>query len=192
MSAAGPMPCAKHPKEQTLLRCAGCNTPICDKCAVLTPVGYKCRSCGTYKNPAAASPTFLRILLVLIIGLLGGLLAGLIVPSIGFFAIWVALPYGRFLGSMVLRASNQRVGMVMEILTGGSILVGGLSEQAISLYMQIQAYRDLITHNPSAAAHLSSTGGFSALFTIIPAVIVVVIAGAAISRLRWSWSYLGF
>ena len=189
MSAAGPMTCAKHPKEQTLLRCAGCNTPICDKCAVLTPVGYKCRNCGTYKNPAAASPTLPRILLVLIIGLLGGLLAGLIVPSIGFFAIWVALPYGRFLGSLVLRASNQRVGLVMEILTGGSILIGGLGVQAISLYMQIQAYRDLLTHNPSAVAHLPAMGGF---FSLIPTIIIVVIAGAAISRLRWSWSYLGF
>jgi hypothetical protein len=37
--------CANHPNRETLLRCNRCEKPICSKCAVLTPVGYRCREC---------------------------------------------------------------------------------------------------------------------------------------------------
>jgi hypothetical protein len=37
--------CANHPDVETLLRCNRCNKPICVKCAVQTPVGYRCREC---------------------------------------------------------------------------------------------------------------------------------------------------
>ena len=39
------MYCANHPETETLLRCNKCNKPICLKCAVQTPVGYRCREC---------------------------------------------------------------------------------------------------------------------------------------------------
>src|SRR4030043_252957 len=37
--------CANHPNRETSLRCKRCNKPICASCAVLTPVGYRCREC---------------------------------------------------------------------------------------------------------------------------------------------------
>src|SRR4030043_298820 len=37
--------CANHPNRETSLRCKRCNKPICSSCAVLTPVGYRCREC---------------------------------------------------------------------------------------------------------------------------------------------------
>ena len=39
------MYCANHPDTETLLRCNKCNKPICLKCAVQTPVGYRCKEC---------------------------------------------------------------------------------------------------------------------------------------------------
>ncbi len=41
----GTLVCANHPDRPTLLRCNRCEKPICSKCAVLTPVGYRCREC---------------------------------------------------------------------------------------------------------------------------------------------------
>jgi hypothetical protein len=40
-------PCYRHPKVETGLRCSGCKYEhfICPRCAVLTPVGYKCPDC---------------------------------------------------------------------------------------------------------------------------------------------------
>jgi hypothetical protein len=37
--------CANHPDRSTTLRCNRCEKPICTQCAVLTPVGYRCREC---------------------------------------------------------------------------------------------------------------------------------------------------
>jgi hypothetical protein len=37
--------CANHPGRPTTLRCNRCEKPICSQCAVLTPVGYRCREC---------------------------------------------------------------------------------------------------------------------------------------------------
>lgn len=53
------MYCANHPDVETLLRCNKCNKPICMKCAVQTPVGYRCVDCvrvqqNVYYNAEAA------------------------------------------------------------------------------------------------------------------------------------------
>jgi hypothetical protein len=37
--------CAKHPNVETTLRCNHCEKPICAKCAVRMPTGYRCREC---------------------------------------------------------------------------------------------------------------------------------------------------
>lgn len=37
--------CANHPKVETSLRCNRCEKPICVKCAVKTPTGYRCKEC---------------------------------------------------------------------------------------------------------------------------------------------------
>ena len=40
-----PFFCANHPDRGTSLRCNRCERPICTECAVLTPVGYRCKNC---------------------------------------------------------------------------------------------------------------------------------------------------
>ncbi len=40
-----PVYCANHPGVETSLRCNHCGKPICAKCAVRTPTGYRCREC---------------------------------------------------------------------------------------------------------------------------------------------------
>src|SRR5438477_9253926 len=49
-----PMYCAKHPNEQTYLRCAKCGKPICARCRVSTPVGFRCFECANL----AVLPTY--------------------------------------------------------------------------------------------------------------------------------------
>ena len=42
---SGILYCANHPHSATGLRCNRCEKPICAKCAVLTPIGYRCKEC---------------------------------------------------------------------------------------------------------------------------------------------------
>jgi hypothetical protein len=37
--------CANHPTVETSLRCNRCGKPICARCAMRTPTGYRCREC---------------------------------------------------------------------------------------------------------------------------------------------------
>ena len=37
--------CANHPTVETSLRCNRCEKPICAKCAIATPTGYRCKEC---------------------------------------------------------------------------------------------------------------------------------------------------
>jgi hypothetical protein len=37
--------CANHPGVETSLRCNRCNKPICAKCAIKSPIGYRCPEC---------------------------------------------------------------------------------------------------------------------------------------------------
>ena len=45
MSTDAPVFCVNHPKTETLLRCNKCGKPVCIKCVVRTPVGYRCKEC---------------------------------------------------------------------------------------------------------------------------------------------------
>jgi hypothetical protein len=49
-SPGGTLRCARHPNTETVLRCGRCNTPICPRCLVSTPVGARCPSCAGVKR----------------------------------------------------------------------------------------------------------------------------------------------
>jgi hypothetical protein len=42
--------CARHPSVETVLRCGRCETPICPRCQILTPVGARCPTCAQVKR----------------------------------------------------------------------------------------------------------------------------------------------
>ena len=42
--------CARHPGTETVLRCGRCETPICPRCMIDTPVGKRCPTCARVKR----------------------------------------------------------------------------------------------------------------------------------------------
>ncbi|HEX5396441.1 MAG TPA: B-box zinc finger protein [Candidatus Limnocylindria bacterium] len=42
--------CTYHPNVRTRLRCSKCGTPICPRCAVETPVGFRCPTCAAVRG----------------------------------------------------------------------------------------------------------------------------------------------
>lgn len=47
---SGTLRCARHPNTETVLRCGRCDTPICARCMVMSPVGARCPSCAQVKR----------------------------------------------------------------------------------------------------------------------------------------------
>lgn len=100
--------CANHPSVETGLRCKTCDKPICPKCAVLTPTGYRCKECVRSQQKVFETaewydyPVAFFIALVLSFG--GSFLARLI----GFFIIFVAAIIGVAIAEAVRYAVRRR------------------------------------------------------------------------------------
>ncbi|HEY3418141.1 MAG TPA: hypothetical protein VGM23_14785 [Armatimonadota bacterium] len=186
--------CTKHPKVVTYLKCAACGTPICPDCSVLTSVGYKCKDCGTNKNSPVYHLSPARGVAAGLVGLAAGLLAGWTLGFLGFFSIWLAFPYGRFAGGLILRASGHKLGLLMEIITGVSVTLGILLSKAIVFALRYPEYLDALRHaGRNAPAHPDLLAllhfAFPSPFGIIALVIVVA---TAVARIRYVWDLWGF
>jgi hypothetical protein len=118
--------CKRHPQVETVLRCGRCETPICPRCLVQTPVGARCRECANVRTlpTVDVKPVFLAR------GLGGALLGGAFTgavwgytlgtdPRVFFFfgiiglAI-IALVIGWAVSELVALASNRKRGPVMQ------------------------------------------------------------------------------
>jgi hypothetical protein len=175
--------CARHPKVQTYLTCASCGTPICPDCFVQTPVGMKCRDCGTVHNTALFTLTPTELLLGSLAGLVLGALGGVAayyLRGMLLFGFFVALAYGRFAGTVVLRAAGRKLGLAMEILTGASIALGGLATLAA---FALNTFRALPPAMRPADAQLVTL----MLHDPYALVMLGLVTAAAVSRIRLVW-----
>ena len=98
IDSSTPIYCANHPDAETSLRCNKCGKPICAKCAVRTPTGYRCKECvrGQLKifDTALWYDYALGFITAGILGFLASLLASLIyrLSFIGWILIIIGSP----------------------------------------------------------------------------------------------------
>jgi hypothetical protein len=118
--------CYRHPTRETRLRCRTCDRPICPKCAIQTPVGFRCPEDGRVKNDPFTRFSPVQLVAALGVALIAGTIAGVIANQIGFFSIIISY----FAGSFIVQAEDRIVGLKRgPIMTGiviGGIFVGGL------------------------------------------------------------------
>ena len=85
-----PAVCYKHPNRESLLRCNQCERNICPDCAVLTPIGYRCKECirGQQKifNTAETVDYPIAFFVAAFLSLIGSLIAGML----GLWGIFLA------------------------------------------------------------------------------------------------------
>jgi len=118
--------CANHPQTPTALRCNRCGKPVCTKCIVRTPVGYRCRECvrGQQQIFETALWTDYVIVAVLVAPLAG--LAGFLATSLGFFVIFLAPVVGGLLAELARLAVRRRRGRRLNWVALGAFVVGCL------------------------------------------------------------------
>lgn len=122
--------CARHPQVETALRCGRCNTPICPRCLVQTPVGARCRDCANVRRIPTidVSPLFVAR------GLGAALLSGMAVGAawgwasggrsfIGFFIIFIAIGIGWAIGESVGLATNRKRSPVLQACAVVGVIV---------------------------------------------------------------------
>jgi hypothetical protein len=127
--------CANHPTVETMLRCNRCGKPICTRCAVRTPVGYRCKACvGQQQAVYYAGGVGDYIIGGIMATVLGGL-AGLVMSLLGawFFALILGPTIGIGIGEAVRLAVRRRRSRYLWISAAAGILVGALPALLLSV-----------------------------------------------------------
>jgi hypothetical protein len=99
--------CANHPATETTLRCNRCEKPICSKCAVLTPTGYRCKECVRGQQKVFETAQWYDYPIVFTIVAVLSFVGSLLVTKIGFFTILLA-PAAGFVIAEVARLVTRR------------------------------------------------------------------------------------
>ena len=105
-----PMYCANHPDTETFLRCGKCEKPICSRCRVSTPVGFRCYDCANM----AVLPTYAvstdYYVKAAVAGGLAAAISGILMGIFPVFEFWAALLMGIAVPEAIARAANQKRG----------------------------------------------------------------------------------
>src|SRR5437667_7912823 len=95
------MQCAAHPGTETVLRCGKCETPICPRCLVQTPVGARCRDCARIVRSPIYTLSGGGIVRALIATLIGAVVMGVVwgwitasVPGAGILSFFAGAGLG--------------------------------------------------------------------------------------------------
>lgn len=124
-----PLYCATHRDVETYLRCGKCDTAICPKCMVQTPVGARCRDCAQLRplpQYQVSGERYLRaggaaVGAALVVGGIWGLIPPL--PFGNFIAAWLA---GWAVGEVTYRAAGYRSSRGLKILAGSCVVLAYL------------------------------------------------------------------
>ncbi len=133
----GALFCYRHPTRETYIRCGRCERPICTGCAMLGPVGSRCKSCGKLANDPLTSFTPLQLIGGGGVAVGGGFVGGLVgVTGFGFLSIIIGFFVGGFTAELAMRVVGWKRGPVMI-----AILMGGLAlGSAIALGYSVLPY----------------------------------------------------
>ncbi len=116
--------CYRHPDRETWVRCGRCDQPICPRCAMQGPVGFRCRECGRPTNDPLTSMRPAQLATSLGIAVLGGVVIGLFSGRIGIFGLILAWFAGGVIADAVIRFVGFKRGPKMVVALFGGILVG--------------------------------------------------------------------
>lgn len=120
------MYCANHPSVETTLRCNRCEKPICARCAVLTPTGYRCKECIKELQKIFVTAKWYDYPLMFIVVAVLAYIGSLISARIGFFTILLAPAAGAVIAEAARLVTGKRRSRELFIVAAVAALVGCL------------------------------------------------------------------
>lgn len=125
--------CARHPGVETVISCGRCDTPICPRCLVYTPVGMRCAACAQLRRLPQYTVTPKVYARVIPGALLLGLGIGFIlsfVPGLSFIG---GILTGVLVAAGLRRVSGYKQGREMEIIAALTVILAVLAAPAFAV-----------------------------------------------------------
>lgn len=126
--------CANHPNVETVLRCNRCGKPICTRCAVQTPVGYRCKQCVGEQQAVYFTGGAADYLIGGLVALVLGGIASYIVTILGawFIALILGPTAGIGVAEVVRVAVRRRRSRYLWLSVAIGIIIGSLPALLVS------------------------------------------------------------
>lgn len=181
--ATAPVYCVNHPKTETLLRCNKCGNPVCIKCVVRTPVGYRCKTCLNIQHAGYYTATSLDYVIVLVVGIIASMIGGAIALFLGgwwFISFFYAPAAGGVIAEVIRWAIRKRRGRYTGLLAAATVIIGALlAAGAMPLLTLVFA----ALGNPRLLSFAAS-GFLGMLFNIGLWIYLALATGTVYARLR--------
>jgi len=123
------VPCPRHPDILTALRCSRCETPICPRCSVQTPVGARCRACARIARSPVYTLGVRHVVRAFAAAIVGGAFMGLVWAFVlspftyGFLAIFIGAGLGWAFTRLIDIATGKKRGPVTIAAASLGILI---------------------------------------------------------------------
>lgn len=120
--------CANHPSVETRLRCNRCGKPICTRCAVRTPVGYRCKECMGRQQATFYTGGVGDYVIGAVIALVMGALASLLMGQLAFwlFALILGPAIGIGIAELVRLAVQRRRSRYLWLASSAGLIAGAM------------------------------------------------------------------
>jgi hypothetical protein len=169
--------CANHPNRETTLRCNRCEKPICAQCAILTPVGYRCKDCVRGQQKVFDNSTAIDLPVAAIVSFITIGLATAVLDFLGFWGLFVAPVIGGGIAEVVRWAVRRRRSRRLP----WAAVAGGTAGILVYLAYQMRIFLPLLAFG----ADYGTSWVSSALLTIVwPVAYGVLMLGTLYARLR--------
>jgi hypothetical protein len=118
--------CANHPQIESGLRCNRCEKPICAKCAILTPTGYRCKECVRSQQKVFDTATWIDYPLIFgVVAIMAGL-GSVGAIFLNFFTIFLAPIAGGIIAGAARFVTRKRRSRLLYRLAIVAAIVGCL------------------------------------------------------------------
>ncbi len=166
--------CTNHPRVPTSLRCNRCGKPICARCAVRTPVGYRCRECVSQQQQVFETAVWYDYVLAVVLAAPLAGVAGALLLNLSYFVIFLAPVAGGVVAEVVRWAVRRRRGRYLPLAAASGFVLGCLP---LFLFPLLVSFSGLFNRGGAGAG----VGLFSLLWALA---YTVIGASTLFARLR--------